>query len=169
MTLTRPMRDTLEQAARQELRRVHDTPRPEWPAHHSTLAALVRHGLLAYSTRKSKRRHEIEAWAITDSGRDALQPREVFRQEPDYYLARGGSISYRLTPNGSIGRWTVDDRDQDSEADKGYTTNPATSSDRLPRMAPPDPEWKQRSEARRAHAQNAQTDARKLARQIRAA
>jgi hypothetical protein len=89
MTLTRPMRDTLEQAIRQELRRVHDTQpgRPAWPAHPSTLAALVRHGLLAYGTRKSKRGHQLDTWTVTQAGRDALKPREVFRSEALLYCS----------------------------------------------------------------------------------
>lgn len=83
------MRDALDEAVCHELRRVYDElGDAEWPAHPLTLAALVRHGLLVHSTRKSKRGHRLDAWTITETGREALQPRERFRRETLVYLAR---------------------------------------------------------------------------------
>lgn len=74
--LTNRMRDALERAAVQELRRVHDDKpgRPVWPAHPSTLAALIGHGLLERSERRSRQEHRMDVWTITQAGRLVLNP-----------------------------------------------------------------------------------------------
>ena len=76
MKLTAKMHDALEQAARQELRRVHDDKpgQPAWPSHPSTLAALVGHELLERSSRTSKQGHRMDIWTITELGVRVLNP-----------------------------------------------------------------------------------------------
>lgn len=146
------MRDTLEQAVRQELRRVHDTKRPEWPAHPSTLAALVRHGLLTRATRKSKRSHQLDTWAITQAGRDALKPRDIFRHQPDLYMTH----AIPETTSGGHGEYTTDPRL--SICREGV---PITDPDTL------NPAWDQLREERRHANEHRRTHARRLARTIR--
>lgn len=92
--MTRKMRDVLEQARRQDgLRRVHnpDTPgRPPWPTGIAwqTLYALTRHQLVDHTTRKNAKGNLIEEWKINDTGRKALEPREVFIERRDRFLQR---------------------------------------------------------------------------------
>lgn len=150
------MRDALEAAVRQELRRVHDqqgADPPRWPAHPLTLAALVRHGLLRYSSRKSKRGHQLEAWAITDRGRDALRPREVFRHQADVFLTRA-ALSLNV---GGHGEYTTD-RARALCGDDAPIIDPA-SLDRA---------WTEIAEERRAAAQDRRARARRAARDLRA-
>jgi hypothetical protein len=83
------MHDTLEQARRMPLRRVHDTEPapPPWPAPWQSLHALVAHGWLTRAERLSRRRTRLEEWTITDEGRVALDPPPVIRQARPLYLA----------------------------------------------------------------------------------
>lgn len=156
--LTRLMRNALEDAVRQELRRIHDTPGvAAWPAHPSTLAALVRHELLARSTRRSKRGHQLDAWTITDAGRAALRPRDIFRREPDLYLTRA-------VPATALG----------VAAHGEYTTNPEHALCREGDAPVIDPDtldsaWTQISTERRHAAQDRRARARQAARNARTA
>jgi hypothetical protein len=148
------MRDALKEAVRHELRRVHDeTPGATWPAHPLTLAALVRRGLLAYSTRKSKRGHQLEAWAITERGRDALKPREVFRRQADVYLTRA-ALSLNI---GGHGEYTTD-RSRALCGESDAIIDPGTL----------DRAWVEISDERRAAAQDRRARARRGARNLRA-
>jgi hypothetical protein len=149
------MRETLEDAARQELRRVHeDQPgAAPWPAHPLTLAALVRRGLLSYSSRRSKRGHQLEAWSITGDGRAALEPREVFRRQADVYLTRA-ALSLNVGGHGE------------------YTTDPgrALCHDDAPIIDPAslDRAWTEIAEERRAAADDRRERARRSGRGLRA-
>jgi hypothetical protein len=154
--LTRPMRNALEDAVRQELRRVHDTPGPAaWPAHPSTLAALVRHELLTRSTRRSKRGHQLDAWTITDAGRAALQPRDIFRRQPDLYLTH----AVPETTTGGHGEFTTDPRRALCREGDAAVIDPDTLDDA----------WSQVSTERRHAAQDRRARARRAARNIRSA
>lgn len=98
-TLTVRMREALQDAARQELRRVHDDQpgRPAWPAHPSTLAALVAHGLLERSERKSRQAHRLEVWTITVAGVAVLNPPpQLMRDAPRFlnrFVSHGGDYT----------------------------------------------------------------------------
>jgi hypothetical protein len=154
MTLTKPMRYALEQAVRQELRRVFECDKPAWPAHPTTLHALVRRGLLARTERRSRHGHRLVAWTPTDIGRAALQPREVFRRQPDLYLTR----AVPETTTGGHGEYTTDPRS-------------AICSEKVPIIDPAtlDPAWDQIATERRHAAQDRRQAAARLARRLRAA
>jgi hypothetical protein len=148
--LTANMRDVLAAAAKQELRRPpHEGPgaRP-WPAAWQTLYSLVNRGLLEASVRKNRAGHELEVWTITDTGRQALQPPEIFRRERDVYLAH---------PNPDISG--------------DYTTDPRRGRDELPVLDPDslDSAWAQLSAERRAMTETPRARARRLARSARRA
>lgn len=88
--LTEPMRTALQAAARQSLRRVH-TPgpgKPPWPAHASTLAALLRHELVDHGVDRDRRGYWRETWTITDQGRAALTPPQRRVSSQPKYLQR---------------------------------------------------------------------------------
>lgn len=93
MTLSPKMRDALTAARRGPLRRTH-TPgegKPAWPAHPSTLAALVRHGLLDRSEGRNRHGYRLDLWTITDAGRAELEPRHRFIEQRPRWMARTGS------------------------------------------------------------------------------
>jgi hypothetical protein len=117
------MRDALNAAACNPLRRTHDTAhgKPPWPAHPATLAALVRHGFLVRTEKRNRRAHRVEEWAITDTGREALNPPPRHRPDRPLYMARCGAIQYRVLPNG---RWAVA-----GGGSEDYTTDPRKSID----------------------------------------
>lgn len=141
------MRSTLEEAVRHELRRVHDetSGAAPWPAHPVTLAALVRRGLLAHSTRKSKRGHRLDAWAITEHGRDVLAPRERFRRETLVYLRRPASENHG-----------------DFTTDRSYAIDDAPVID----TSTLDHAWTQLAEERRAAAEDRRARARRARRNL---
>ncbi len=106
--LTKHMRAALENARRGPLRRIH-TPgpgRPPWPAHPSTLMALLRQGLVDHEVIKGNDGCWREAWTINDAGREALKPRDTTRRDSPMYLVRCGSTRFKKLPNG---RWAVAD------------------------------------------------------------
>jgi hypothetical protein len=81
--VTERMREALLEARKGPLRRVHDGTegKPPWPAPAASLAALVKHGLLVRSERKSKNGNRVQEWTLTDAGREALKPKQVVRRE----------------------------------------------------------------------------------------
>lgn len=148
MKLTTPMRNALEQAQHAPLRRVHNptTPgKPPWPAHPSTLHALARHDLVTVDQIRNRHGYPTQLWTITDTGRQALQPKETFRQQRPVYLAR---------PTKNSG---------------DYTNDPSRRIDPLPVLDEASPEWRRRAATRYADAADHRTEARRLARNIRAA
>jgi DNA-binding PadR family transcriptional regulator len=150
--LTAAMRAALKQAKHAPLRRVH-TPgpgQPEWPAHPLTLHALERHALVTRDTLRNRHGHPVTTWTITDSGRAALQPREIIRREPIMYLGR----AVPATAAGTSGHGE-------------FTTNKAFAVDQLPVVDPAtlDDAWTQEAEHRHAAA----ADRRERARRARAA
>lgn len=76
MKLSDRMREALEAASRNPLRRVHDNKpgRPAWPANPNTIAALVRHGLLEHDRRRNRKSFWFDEWTLSDKGREALEP-----------------------------------------------------------------------------------------------
>ena len=125
MTLSENMRTVLREASRKQegLRRLFDDQpgRPPWPAHPSTLAALVRHGLLERSEARTKRGARLDVWRITDSGRMTLNPPPHIIVDKPLYLGQG-SVRFRLLPDN---RWTVDE----SGSTGDYTSDPHRSID----------------------------------------
>jgi len=123
--ITESMRVVLKEAARRQegLRRLHgDQPgSPPWPAHPSTLAALVRRGLLERASGRTRRGSRIDTWRITEAGRLELNPPAQVMQDRPLYLARG-SVRYRLLPDN---RWAVDE----SGSSGDYTSDPHRSID----------------------------------------
>src|SRR5436190_7092868 len=93
------MRQVLELATREEIRRVFDVPhgQPKWPAAPQTLNALERRGYVERSERLSKAGHRIVGWRATEAGRIALKGPEVVGTERPVFPARGG---------GSTSDWT---------------------------------------------------------------
>lgn len=142
MKLTPNMRTVLTAAAKQELRR---PPRNPWPAPWQTLHALVNHGLLQANTRKNRAGHDLNIWTITDTGRAALEPREIFRREALVYLARPTQTSGDFT--------TIRNR----SIDETPVTDPGTLDDA----------WVQLREQRQADARDRITRARQAARNAR--
>lgn len=107
MRLTTPMRDALKQARPPHgLRRVHvpGPGAPPWPAHPSTLAALLRHGLVEHDVDRDRRGYMRETWTTNDAGREALDPPPRHRSDRPRYLQRdvwrGGD--YTTDPNRRI-------------------------------------------------------------------
>lgn len=100
--LTPLMRAALQQALRSngELRRVHDDREgsPPWPAHPASLAALVRHGLMEESERRSNKGHRMQLWQITDAGREALDPPK--KAQRDVFRPMGGNTTSRVMVGG---------------------------------------------------------------------
>lgn len=132
--LTSTMHTTLEVAAKHGqvgLRRVHKpNERPLWPAHPSTLKALVLRQLLKHEHAKHRHGWPLERWTVTDQGHHALLPVErTIRDLPVYLSRSGGQIKYRKLPSTSttdLGRWTIDD---DTDGNGDYTTDPSRSID----------------------------------------
>lgn len=152
MRLTINMRAALEQARHAPLRRVHPPGpgTPDWPAHFSTLYALERHQLLARGELRNRNGHPVTTWTITDHGRAALEPREIFRTEANVYL--GHAVPATAAGTAGHGEFTTDKR---YAVDPLPITDPATLDDA----------WTQLSEERRADAE----DRRQRARRARAA
>jgi hypothetical protein len=150
MKLTARMRDALEQARHAPLRRVlkPGPGAPPWPAHPGTLHALKRRELLARGELRNRDGWPVTTWTITDAGRQALQPPEIFRRERDVYLAH---------PNPDISG--------------DYTTDPGRGRDELPVLDPDslDSAWAQLSAERRAMTETPRARARRLARSARRA
>lgn len=91
--LSQPMRDAIERAIREPLRRVHDDKpgKPPWPAHPNTLRAGVDRGLLAHDRRRNRRGWWFDEWTPTDAGRAVLQPTITkWRGDRPLYLAQPG-------------------------------------------------------------------------------
>ena len=91
MKLTRPMRDALTAADNpQGLRRVHTTGpgKPPWPAHPTTLAALLKHDLVDHIVDRDKRGYWRETWQTNDAGRLALNPPPRKKSDRPRYLQR---------------------------------------------------------------------------------
>lgn len=106
MKVTALMHATLEAARRGPLRRIHDGDpgQPNWPAHPTTLHALVRRELLAIDERRSGKGYRLQEWTITDAGREVLDPPIRHIQERPLYLARPSANSgdYTANPHRSI-------------------------------------------------------------------
>lgn len=101
--MTHRMRQTLQQALREDgLRRTH-TPgpgRPAWPAPANTLNALLRHGYLEHSRRRNRHGYWLDVWSITDKGRQALEePRRTTKDHGTSMNARGRA-QHRVMENG---------------------------------------------------------------------
>jgi hypothetical protein len=144
------MREALTKATRAPLRRLHDTTnpgKPPWPANPNTLAALVRHDLLAHNRRRTRKGWWLEEWTITENGREALLPRLITKKDHDVYLAR---------PTRNSG---------------DYTTDPSHRIDPLPVMNPSllNRRWTTQADTQRAEARDIKQSARNLARQAKAA
>ena len=101
MKLTARMRETLQHAAKQDLRRVHDDKpgKPPWPAPPATLYALVRHELLEHARVRNRKGWHVDLWTITDTGRQALIPRELVIPDRPVYLNRWVSSGGDYTHN----------------------------------------------------------------------
>jgi hypothetical protein len=141
--LTTRMRDALIDAKSRDLHRTAG----RWPASPSTLAALVRHGLLARNDRTNRHGHPTTVWSITAHGRKALLPRERFRAEPPVFMAdvrdgRGDFTTWRTK---------ADDRLE--------VTDPGTL----------DHAWQELADQRHADAEDRRREARRLAARIRRA
>jgi DNA-binding PadR family transcriptional regulator len=102
------MRSALEAASRQDLRRVHDGPgSAPWPAHPSTLHALVGRGWLEHKRLTSKKGLPVDVWTCTDLGREVLK---------------------------GLTAWLPDDKPQFMAPGGGRTTDHSRSVDRDPLM-----------------------------------
>lgn len=90
--MTKKTREALEQAVRQELRRVWDNDHgsPAWPAHPLSIRALEARGYVERSERRSRHGHRMILWTITEAGRMALKGPERSVEERPVYLARPG-------------------------------------------------------------------------------
>jgi hypothetical protein len=124
------MREALTTALKAPLRRLHDHPenKPPWPAHHTTLRSLVLRGLLEHSEHRTRRGWLLEEWAITDAGREALEPVQITRRPSPRFMARSGGIRYKkLAPvkPGDLGRWVIDEAEHEGD----YTSDPRRSID----------------------------------------
>jgi hypothetical protein len=135
MKLSAPMRNALEAAARNPLRRTHDTTagKPSWPAHPSTLAALVdeKHGrgYLVRTEERNRKGFRVDVWTLTDAGREALHPPPRFRPDKPLFMAHGAIHYRKLKSKGpkDLGRWAVVDSEQSSD----YTTSRVKAIDEL--------------------------------------
>jgi hypothetical protein len=130
-------------------RRPNRPATPRWPAHPGTLHALERRELVARGEIRNRDGWPVTTWTITDAGRQALEPPEIFRRERDVYLAH---------PNPDISG--------------DYTTDPRRGRDELPLVLDPDSldsAWAQLSAERRAMTETPRARARRLARSARRA
>lgn len=118
MKLTAHMRAALTQSVHAPLRRVHRGS-ADWPAPPGTLHALVGHGLVVTARVRNRDGVAVDTWTITDAGRAALQPPEVFRQDRPTFLA-----DHRRAP------W-CDPTEPDLDHKDDYTTDPAHRIDEL--------------------------------------
>lgn len=120
MKLTVHMVEALTSAQHAPLRRVHRGPgAARWPAPATTLYALIRRGYLVAGQIRNRDGAVVDTWTITDAGRAALLPREVFRQDRPVYLA-----DHRRA------QW-VDPAEEDEDRDDDYTTHPGLRIDEL--------------------------------------
>jgi hypothetical protein len=123
------MTDVLATAAKHGqvgLRRIHkpDAPLPPWPAHPTTLRALVVRQLLHYERARHRSGCPLDRWTVTDLGKQALEPIEIVKRDTPVYLARGGGqVKYRKLSNG---RWAIDGS---SDGNGDYTTDASKSID----------------------------------------
>lgn len=165
--MTARMRAVLEQAAKQDLRRVWDGPgKPPWPAAASTLAALVRHGLLERSERLTRHQQRVVLWEITEEGKAALRGPERIAEERPTFMAHG-AIRYRVLSNN---RWTVVEEDEDgSYVDGDYTQDPRRRFDHLEVAGQASLKWRRKAEVDRTAAQDPKIAARRISRALRAA
>lgn len=147
MRLTQHMRDALTKAQHAPLRRVHKPGpgAPPWPAAPNTLRALLRRGLVELGQIRNRDGWPVTTWTITDTGRAALQPVEIFRTERPLYLAR---------PTKNSG---------------DYTHDPSRRIDHLPVFDEASPQWRRRAATRHADAEDHRQAARRTARNLRAA
>jgi hypothetical protein len=107
MPLTANMREALQHAAKDPLRRVHKPGpgRPPWPASPSTLRALERRGLLEHTVIRNRHAHKVEVWTATEAGRQALEPPQ--RRQPvdrPRFIARPsrGGGDYTVSPQRAL-------------------------------------------------------------------
>jgi hypothetical protein len=148
--LSAQMRETLAEAARNPLRRLHDQleGKPPWPAHPATLRALEQRGLLNKSRRRTRKSWWLDEWAITDQGREALNPKPAkSRSDKPVYLARPSRSTGDYTYNR---KYAIDDLE----------VIPPSSLDR---------KWAAQADIELADARNRKNAARHAARQARAA
>jgi hypothetical protein len=148
MKLTPRMREALLDAAKhvEGLRRTHDEQagKPSWPHPAATLHALVRHGLLEPRELRNRKGYRIQAWFITDTGRQALEPVVVVKRDTPLYLARGGGCT--SNPKRSI--------DTDSPPDAIHLVVAVEAS------GPVNPAWRENAERNRRRARSDQNAAR---------
>jgi DNA-binding PadR family transcriptional regulator len=117
--LTAHMADALTSAQHAPLRRVHRGPgAAPWPAPPVTLRTLIRRGLIEQDTIRNRDGVPVDTWTITDAGRAALQPPEIFRQDRPTFLA-----DHRRAP------WCDPNGPDDNKDD--YTTDPGHRIDEL--------------------------------------
>lgn len=102
MKLTRNMHVTLVAACKNPLRRTHkpNEGKPPWPAHCSTIYALVRHDLLGYEELLNRHGWKVEVWTPTDAGRSALERPALHLVEQPMFLNR--KSGYTASPARSI-------------------------------------------------------------------
>lgn len=92
--MTGRMREALESASRQDLRRVHGGPgSAPWPANANTLHALVAHGWLEHKRLTSRKGLPVDVWSITEEGKAALRGPRWSATEKPIFMARGGGIT----------------------------------------------------------------------------
>lgn len=89
--MTQAMLTALQKAQNCPLRRIHaEHGKPHWPAHPSTLAALVRLELMRRDQRVNRKGRRIDEWIVTDAGREVLKPKPVkVRRLGPLYVSRG--------------------------------------------------------------------------------
>jgi DNA-binding PadR family transcriptional regulator len=147
--LTTRMRDALTSAKHGPLRRVlkPGPGTPPWPAHPGTLHALERHELVTRGELRNRDGWPVTTWTITDTGRQALEPIEIFRHDHPVYLAPVG--------NGRSD-YTTDPRNRVDDAE-------VTDPDSL------ESAWRQQAEQRRADAEDRRKAAQRLRRNLTAA
>lgn len=113
MRLSAPMHDALIAAARNPLRRTHDTlvGKPPWPAHPSTLAALVARGLLERAEKRNRRAQLVDQWTITAAGHEVLNPSPRYRPDRPRFMARPtrNTGDYTMNPARAIDHLEVID------------------------------------------------------------
>jgi DNA-binding PadR family transcriptional regulator len=87
MKLTQTMRSALVAASKQPLRRVFKGHgKPPWPAHPSTIYALLRRGFLECSEIRNRQDHPTVLWTITPNGLEALKPVAKVKAERALFL-----------------------------------------------------------------------------------
>ena len=95
--MTPAMLEALRRSENGPLTRVHDDEKgkPPWPAPASSLAALVKHGMLERSSRISSKGKRIDEWHATELGIEALKaPARVKRDAVRSLRVPGGSTRF---------------------------------------------------------------------------